>query len=199
MKHLKMLGLAAMAVVALMAVIGAGSASATTLCSENGTPCPEAKRYKKETAYKSVLEGGTKVVFDAGFYKVECTASSISGKISNEGGAGAVIIGLETVSFEGCGCEVKTLKAGSMSVEHTTGTMNGKLTTANIEVSIPCMGKCVYGEGPLGTLTGGGMGTMDISGLMNRVMGNEPGCPKTITWEASYTVTAPEPIYVAEA
>ena len=197
MKLLKTFGLAAVAALALIAIAGVGSASATRLCAENATPCPEGKRWKNGQAFASSLETG-KAVFDAGFYKVECTGSSIDGEILNEGGAGNVILELETVSFAGCGCPVTTLKTGSMSVEHTASTMNGKLTTANIEVTINCMGHCVYGEGALGTLTGGAMGTIDVNGTMNRVKGSLPGCPATITWKGSYTVTAPEPIYVSE-
>jgi hypothetical protein len=198
MKHLKIFGLAAVAALALIAIAGVGSASATRLCAENATPCPEAKRWKNGQAFTSSLETGG-AVLDAGFYRIECTTSSINGEILNEGGAGAVIIDLETVSFANCGCPVTTLKAGTMSVEHTASTMNGKLTTANLEITFNCMGHCIYGEGALGTLTGGAMGTMDVNGTMNRVAGAAPGCPATINWKGSYTVTSPEALYVSEA
>lgn len=197
MKHLKMFVIAAVAVLTLIAIAGAGSASATRLCAENATPCPEAKRWKNGQAFTSSLETGN-AVLDAGFYKITCTGSSVNGEILNEGGAGAVIIDLETVSFTGCGCPVTTLKAGSISVEHTASTMNGKLTTANLEVTFNCMGHCIYGDGSIGTLTGGAMGTMDINGTMNRVKGSPPACPETIVWKGSYTVTTPEPLYVSE-
>lgn len=39
MKQVKMLGLAAVAALGLMAIVGAGSASATELCSSNTNPC----------------------------------------------------------------------------------------------------------------------------------------------------------------
>ena len=39
MKHLKMLGLALLAAAALTALLGAGTASATELCSTNTSPC----------------------------------------------------------------------------------------------------------------------------------------------------------------
>jgi hypothetical protein len=198
MKNLKIVGLATVAALALIAIAGVGSASATRLCAENATPCPEAKRYVLAQAFNSTLETGN-VVFNAGLYNVECTGSTINGSIENQGGAGNVIIDLETITFAGCGCPVTAVKTGSMSVEHTTGTMNGKLTTANIELTWNCMGHCIYGEGSFGTLTGGAMGTMDVNGTMNRVKGSPPGCPATVTWKGSYTVTTPEPLYVSEA
>ena len=43
MRYMKMLDLAAAAAMALIALLGTGSASATVLCSEYVTPCPQVK------------------------------------------------------------------------------------------------------------------------------------------------------------
>lgn len=66
-----------------------------------------------------------------------------------------------------------------------------------MEVTFQCMEHCIYGDGKFGTLTAGAMGTVDVSATMNKIKGGVL-CPATATWAASYTVTAPEPIYVAE-
>ncbi|HEX5928173.1 MAG TPA: hypothetical protein VFY48_02160 [Solirubrobacterales bacterium] len=197
MKHLKTLGLAAVAVAALMATAGAGSASATVFCKENATPCPAEKRWAVNTEFKSSLEAGQAVI-KAGLAEIKCGKSNVNGSISNAGAEGApVILKLEQFSFEECGCPVTTLKPGSMSAAWTNGTMNAGLTIANTQVTFNCMGHCIYGEGPLGALTGGAMATMDVDATLNKVAGGA-FCPATATLEADYTVTAPEPLYVAE-
>jgi hypothetical protein len=57
MKYLKMLGLAAVAAMALTAVLGASSASAATfLCKTNANPCPE--HYPTGTTLSGSLEPG---------------------------------------------------------------------------------------------------------------------------------------------
>lgn len=196
-----MLGLVVIAALALTAIIGAGSASATVLCKKNATPCG-GENWAKNQAFKSSLETGTEAVFkftvESGGWKVRCTTSTMDGSIENAGGAGDVIVDLETLAFGNCGCPVNTLKDGSISVKHTATTMNGSVTTANREVTFSCMAHCVYGDGAMGTLTGGAMGTIDVNGTMVKVSGSA-FCPPTITWKASYTVTAPEPLYVAES
>ena len=200
MKHLKMLGLAVMAALALIAIAGAGSASATVLCDENATPCPEAKRWNVAQVFETTLETAN-IVFNAGLYNIECPETTMEGSLSNEGGAGNVIIELEKITFGGCNCPITVVKTGSMSVEHTVGTMNGKLTTANIELTWNCMGMghCIYGEGPFGTLTGGATGTLDVNATMTRVKGAPPGCPATVSWKGNYKVLTPKPVYVSEA
>jgi hypothetical protein len=202
MKHLKTLCLAAVAAAALIAIAGSGTASATVLCKENLTPCEPAKIWPKNQAFKSSLEAGTEAVFTfkppLGTYQIKCQGSTMNGEIVNAGGEKAnVIIELEPLTLENCGCPVTVLKDGALSVEHVAGTMNGSLTSANMEVTFQCMEHCIYGDGKFGTLTAGAMGTIDVSATMNKIKGGVL-CPATATWAASYTVTAPEPIYVAE-
>ena len=55
MKHLKMLGLAAIAALGLMAFVGAGSASATTLFTDKAHTIV----YKKGTTIHTTLQPGT--------------------------------------------------------------------------------------------------------------------------------------------
>jgi hypothetical protein len=45
MKYLKILGLAAVAAAAVMSIAGAGSASATVLCSTTADPCPAGQKW----------------------------------------------------------------------------------------------------------------------------------------------------------
>lgn len=199
MKHMKTIALAAVAVAALVGLAGAGSASATVLCKKNATPCG-AESWPKNQAFNSSLETGSEAVFkftvEGGGYEIRCTTSTMNGFIENAGGAGDVIIDLEVLTFGNCGCPVNTLKEGTISVKYVATTMNGTVTTANREVTFNCMAHCVYGDGTMGTLTGGAMGTIDVNGTMAKIAGGVL-CPNSITWKAAYTVTAPEPLYVA--
>ncbi|HMI81035.1 MAG TPA: hypothetical protein VK480_04540 [Solirubrobacterales bacterium] len=200
MKNLKMLGLAVVAALALIAIVGAGSASATVLCKENVTPC-EGKAYGEKVAFKATVDKTLEFKFELGggsSYSYTCTGSTMEGEITNAGGAGDVIIGLETFTLTNCSCpETVVLNAPSLAVAFTPETMNGDVTTANLNVTFKCMGHCRYGDGKIGVLTGGAMGTIDLSGSLKKLEGGIT-CPATAKWTGSYTVTAPEPVWVAD-
>ena len=82
MKYIKMLGLAAVAAAALMAFVGAGTASATTLTGPGGTALSVG------TTMHSASEG--KAVLDAPFGNVECE-STVHGAVTENGGAGSAV------------------------------------------------------------------------------------------------------------
>jgi hypothetical protein len=83
MKYLKMLGLAVVAAAALSAFMGAGSASATVLCTTNSTPCGTSHTegtkegmYPAESTFVAHLKEKTKAVLQAGIFTVECEGST---------------------------------------------------------------------------------------------------------------------------
>lgn len=201
MKNLKMLGLAVVAALALIAIVGAGSATATVLCKKNVTPC-EGEAYGEKTAFKATVDKTLEFKFELGggmSYSYTCTGSTMEGEITNAGAEKQnVIINLETFTLTNCSCpETAVLNVPSLAVEWTEGTMNGDVTTANLNVTFKCMGHCRYGDGKIGVLTGGAMGTIDLSGSLKKLEGGIT-CPASAKWIGSYTVTAPEPVYVAE-
>src|SRR3954453_6857780 len=84
MNTLKKLALAAVGVVALMATVGAGSASATftSLCKAPTTPggipiCEGAHLYPQGTTIHAHLEAGTRLVIPTPNGVVECKGSTI--------------------------------------------------------------------------------------------------------------------------
>ncbi|HXR61850.1 MAG TPA: hypothetical protein VN732_11035 [Solirubrobacterales bacterium] len=204
MKYSKMLGLVAVATVALVATVGVGSASAgpTVLCKENNTECAKAgKTYGEGTVFKASVDKALVFKFELGggvSYSYTCTTSTMEGEITNPGGAGPVIIGLETFTLANCTCpQTAVLNAPTLAVAYVPGTMNGELTSAGMNVTFNCMGHCRYGDGVIGTLTGGAMGTIDLAGSLKRLEGGV-NCPASAKWSGSYTVTAPEPVWVSE-
>jgi len=212
MKYVKMLGLAAVAAAALMAFVGASTASATVLCSEpgtgtpTGTTCPAGKAYGTATTGVHIHAVNTTTVkLDTTFKTVECTGSTITGDTNNEGGAGQSITGPEgTLTFTGCNCTVNVLKAGTLKIDWISGTHNGTLTSNGSEVTVSCSTifgnvHCIYEttEDDLGDLTGGNPAIFHSTAVINKKPTSEL-CSKESTWTATYEVTEPKPLYVTD-
>jgi hypothetical protein len=192
MKYAKILGLAAAAAMALMAFVGAGSASATVLTSPTGTVLPEGTVIEATQKGSAVLEetGGT--TLDT------CTGSTASGKTIEKEGT-PLRGNIETLDWSGCIAPTVTTVNGSLSVE-ATGEENGTVSGNGSKVTVGIFGvSCIYGTGggtTLGTATGGEPATIDINAAINLQEGGLL-CPKTTRWTATYTVTKPNPLYVS--
>jgi hypothetical protein len=188
MKHLKMLGLFAMAAAALMAF--AGSASAQTFTSPAGT--------EYTGALSSSLEGSA--LLKAGFAEITCTAGTVAGNLTtnnNTEASGSIT----AVNFSSCkeGQTVDTLNnSGTLTILKSGHAVSGtgtEVTTAVAGVS------CVYGLGStaktLGTATNSGSGsTAKVTLAINTTLPKISGgflCASPATWTASYLVTSPSP------
>ncbi len=197
MKYIKMLGLAAVAAMALMAF--AGTASATVL--ESG-----ATKLGAGTEISASLATGTsaRLTTTEGTTLNTCTGSTISGKTSNAGGASETVKGsveAKNLTWSGCNNTVDTIEGGELEIHHIAGTTNGTLTAKGfkVNVEIPFFGTtCTYTTGAgthMGTLTGvsSGNATMDINAIVTT---SSPGCLSSARWVATYTVTKPSPFGV---
>jgi hypothetical protein len=216
MKYVKMLGLAAVAAAALMAFVGATSASATVLCKTNptagagettGTVCPSGQAYGTKEPSTGVaihaVNTGT-VKLDTSFKTIECTGSTLGGETNAE--EGSPLTGPEgTLTFTGCNCTVTVLKAGTVSIEWISGTHNGTVTSSGNETTTSCKTifgtvHCIYVTSGthVGTLTGGNPATLSASATIPVDAEHSNGlCPQESKWTASYEVTTPKPLFVA--
>ncbi|HET7508991.1 MAG TPA: hypothetical protein VFJ65_01955 [Solirubrobacterales bacterium] len=206
MQPLRMLGLAAMAALALMALAGAGTASATVLCKNNlnTANCSETLGVGTELKASST----TALVIKTEYKKIECPKSSFIGKVTNGGGNNATVIGnIETLTFNECNCELKILNRGSFEIHFVPGTDNGTFTDEGQEVTTNCSTgfgiiHCIYktenNHNKLGTLTGGNPAKLpeniDIPRLETHAL-----CVNEGNWSTNYEFTAPNPLYVAAA
>jgi hypothetical protein len=130
MKYLKMLGLAAVAVMALMA-IGAGSASATTLELEGNVVQSGAV-----TIEASATAGLVWTKTD-GSEANTCSVSSVKWTTSSSSGP-KVTGSLSVLSFETCKREKVTVDAkGGLYVEHEPSTTSGEVYSEGTEVTLP--------------------------------------------------------------
>jgi hypothetical protein len=211
MKYVKMLGLAAVAAAALMAFVGAGTASATVLCNTETSPCTGTK-YGVGQKIESHLKGGTEAVLVAGFATVKCTTSVVNGAVTAAGSSSATVVGnITTLDFTNCNCTVAALENadktfGQLEI-HYTSSGDGTLTGKNSRVTINCSGvSCIFGTAAtgttIGTVTGAKIATLKAEAKLPYVAGDASNfiCTAgsgTGSWTANYEVTNPENLYVA--
>jgi len=198
MKYVKMLGLAAVAAMALMAFVGAGTASATVLCSTNISSCPAGQKWPLGTQIEFTVTSGT----SAAWLETEnelletCTGGKIKGEITNAGSSTeSVKIKATEVSWTGCTVPTTTNGLGTLEIQYESGS-NGLVKMSSgfkFTQNTIFFGSCVYGSGTginLGTLTGGASGSAGID--VNTVLGGGEGiCCPSAKWSEHFTLTGP--------
>ena len=189
MKWIKNLALAAIAAAALMAFIGAGTASATQLCTDSGGICTE---YSGNITGKS-----TNATLATNLANVECSESATTMNASSS--TGAPITGETTaLSFTGCRTEV-TLIPCTVTVRNLpyNASLEGKTLTVTDAVGAGAKVVCgtvlscefLTTKAEL-TITNG---EPTVAKAENVGLSHETGaiCPSTATWSATYAVTSP--------
>jgi hypothetical protein len=102
------------ALLALLALAGTGSAAADGICKVNEAPCKAANAWPVGTVMKTGIKTGTLVTFK-GSFEVKCTGSTWSGELTQNPttGIAALLKGLSE-TFSGC-----TLSGGACSLKAT--------------------------------------------------------------------------------
>jgi hypothetical protein len=204
MKYLKMLGLAAVAAMVLMAVVGASTASATQL--DKVTSGGAKDTLGVGTFLGSSASVGTtlNLTDTAGNPIDTCKQGAVLSEITNAGGAGATVSGdITGLTWESCTQKTQTLALGTLEVHGIAGTDNGTVTGNGSKVTINVFGvPCVYGTNntDLGVLTGvtssTSHATVDINAVILEQDPKQFLCPDTGKWVGNYTVTNPTGLYV---
>jgi len=201
MKHLKMLGLTAVAAGALMALVGVGTASATRLCEAPEAACSAANTVKTGTALTFTAEDSLKTTGPFSLIIMTCTESTLEGNTTNEAGA-SVAINLTKVSFGKCNRPISTVNTsggetlGTLAITWAGGSShNGSVSSNDTTLTVkevPGFGTCHYlsNNTSIGTLTGrtatGGAPTIDLTANMTAEAGSS--CP-TDAWSGHYIYT----------
>jgi len=202
MKCLKMLGLAAVAAMALTTFVGAGTASATVLCSTNASPCPAGQKWPAATELRFTVAPGNPGIWKdtAGNVLAQCPEGEIRGVITKSGSATETVMtsveasGLTWANVGGC-FNTTTIKGGTLEIHTSEGTNNGTVTVSGIEITInnPIFGSCVYGfgTGHLGRLTANGSGsaTLDVETSFLKKSGTF--CPEDLIWTEQFVQGKP--------
>jgi hypothetical protein len=214
MKKLKTLGLAVVAAMALMAFVGASTASATptALCkapttTEAGLPiCEGFHLYPAGTNIHAILEEGTKLSIPTPNGVVECKLATLNAftEQETEMPLGAILNALTFGACEDAGepVDVEAVNPGTLDIEIIdlpVWTHNGTLTLTGTKIRVLWTftgAECVYDAGHAGVLTGGPMATIDWSGPLTWTGGNLLCPPGNASWNGAFTVTSPEPLWV---
>jgi hypothetical protein len=205
MKHVKFLGLLAIAAAALMAF--ASSASATTITSPTGT-----------TFTSKLIATSTNSSLDGAFTTVSCKKSTVEGNVEQHGTSVTARGKNTSLTFSECNFPVKVEAAGSeiwhairpniqphtTCLSTDTDTCLGTVTSTEAKVTIETsVGNCTFttNETSVGTLTTTsttkGNAVLDISGTIPRTGGNFL-CGSSGTWTGSYTINTPSSLWVDE-
>jgi hypothetical protein len=183
MKHLRKLAAATVAAAALSALLGAGSASATTLevggVTQNGA-----------ISISATLKYGTSTILrdTSGFSAGTCTSSEMAWKTESPFSGATVTGNASTLTFSVCSGPTTVHKTGTLHVAYTSGT-NGTVSSSGAEWTTDGpFGylNCVTGTGTtLGTLTGAvtGHAAIDVNAVLN--------CGISARLGAIYAVTSP--------
>ncbi len=208
MKITRMIGLAAVAALALSAwAAGSALAAETTLCKTNGEApyCASANRYPAET---SLSTSSAKVTLLTPIMNVTCSVSSLSAKTTASSGA-PLPVSVSGWSLEKCSdpeemkCvgEVKGLPhSGSLArTEEAKGSLTlGNGGTGEPRVFVQCGGfmQCEWTPPPL-KLEGGSSAKFSLPKTSLEKKGGAL-CPKTATIESqgSFSLTSPQAVWV---
>jgi hypothetical protein len=199
MKYLKMLGLAAVAAAALMALAGTGTASATVACKLTETPCAASNEWEIGTSGLATLKAGTSAVMrtTGGEAVITCNKGHVSGKLENKGGPTQTMHqpgSAANVAYEECTQTMDTIKGGEAELHHIAGTDNATVTLKGFETTVLTIGvTCTYTYGTgidVGVITGGTKPSMDVSAVLPKSAGSFL-CPTTVTGQFEGTLTEP--------
>lgn len=207
MRPMKMFGLAAVAAVSATAFIGASSASATStvFCSENVLVCPAAK--KIEHATFTALS--TSPFFSNAVANMSCTHTVFSGNVLLL--ANPLVGHVSLWDFTGCSesifgskCTIATNNSWLFYILKI-GPNKGTLSMEGAEMLINCSSigfHCIYGNPTTSLSVAGSVGTALAAVVATSVTLPKKGggffCPETSSLSATYTVTTPDPVYIAE-
>jgi hypothetical protein len=204
MTSLKMMGLAAVAAAALMALVGASSASAAVLCKTNTNPC--GSKWAAGTNLEFSLKSGTSATWKgtAGEQLKTCTNAKLTAQMSNTGSATEPVkLKVSEDSWTSCTVATTTLKLGEIEITNITGTTNGTVVLKGAEFTTNdfFFGDCSYGTATggtdLGTLTSSSIGdsVIDVNAQLLPVGG---ACCPDVVWQESFTITSPKetPLFV---
>lgn len=185
MKHIKMLGLLAVAAAALMAF--AGTAAASTLTGPSAGTVMKVGSTVEATAETTELHGA--------FPSVKCLHSIIKGEINqnatvatttNAGGK------VTTLHFSKCNYEVTTPAVGKLGTLEID--KSGNVYSTGTEISAhTTVGPCIFttNNTKLGTLTGGTGAVLDINSVGIPRTGGNLFCGADGFLTGSYKVTNP--------
>lgn len=216
MKHLKMFGLAAVAAMALMALVGTGTASAAggVLCKGIAEPCKESEQWLFAAHMTFPLKAGTqtRLTTTGGSALQECGESEITGKVLSAGSKTVnanVEVKKEWLTWGKCAKPMATATGGVLEFEYrkepeTKGTVFAKNFVFTAEVGgVHCYYKSGTTPIDIGKYSPGAEGKDGILAVSvtttkeNSVAHPSSAfCFENVVWEGEYTLSGNTPLYI---
>jgi hypothetical protein len=201
MKYIKMLGIAALAALAVMAVVGTGTAAANTKVCKNaaGTEC--------YAAGTKISATSTHAVLTTNLTNVTCTSSTVGGLLTNTSGHGEIT----SFTFSGCiatsngsACTVKTLNLPYTATATSEGgkdvlTVSPKAGGGNPGAQVSCPGafiECTFTTPHIVLDVSDSTQPAQIHAVKEPLNRSGGFCPSESFWDATYNVTQPNPLYI---
>jgi len=203
-RYLKILAVSAVAAAAMMAVVGAGTASAKTiLCTGNppgttkSSECPAGVHEWTWPAPQKIKAHAVNPVLETSLVNVECNESATEVEPSSDNSATTIAGKVTALSFTGCHIQGSTT-ACTVTVENLPytgsieGTVGGKTESSKLSVNNPrakvvCGSfiNCTYSQASVSLAGTNGLPTQFVA---NTSLANVGGlfCPSTSTWKATY-------------
>jgi hypothetical protein len=207
MSYLKICSAVSATLVMAAMLVAAAPASATVLCKvASATSCGALNQYGSGTEINAHLKSGQWTLMEppgtGPEWVVHCTEATWKMKTTSAGGGAATVTAAtEVFSFGACGTgPVAVVVKKPTIVFHWTSGNNATITEEGIEITADYFGmSCIYGASKpqtIALLTGGKPADISLSMVLGLIKGIPGVCPATMTWDATYEVTAPNPLYV---
>lgn len=205
MRYLKIGGALVLAVLALTALVGAGSASATVLCNNNtSTEACSGTYGKVKIGMKLVKNGLFVIAWESGTVMTECAISSTKDVITEPGGAKlrvAFPVELAGYTYKECSRPTEPITGGTYEIEYIDKTDNGRLLVSEFQVRVETIfGPCTWisgKEAEVGTIVGGTPATVVFNNVPLTKKSGGPLCGNVVM-RGTYELTEPKPLYVAK-
>ena len=207
MRHLKLFSLAVVVAMAVIALGGAGTSSATVLCTSSLSPCPPESKVTTtfDNAVVADIKSGTSMELRETSSKIfaTCTGGTLTFNVSKTGSATETSVLAVTGGEAWKGCAITPRATGSLEIHHVAGTQKGIVTATGVEVTVGTgLGDCTYTTGTaqeMGVLTPSGMGELAILKVEALLSWKSGGfCfGQDFLWLAEMMITQPKPLYVA--
>lgn len=201
MRTARFAAVAALAATAAMAILWAGSASATTLCSANASPCLGTE-YGSGTTIEAALASGKSSTLLSSLGNVVCTSSTMVGKTTTAGGEGKAVEGTITgLTFTGCkfgetSCTVAAVNlpyAASATTPETLSITDSEGVGANVKCGFFVNCTFTAKTAPF-QVTGGNPAKAKANAIEMERAGAL--CPSTSLFDAEYEIQVPKPLFL---
>lgn len=200
MRHLKNSLMALVGVIALTALAGIGTASATTIWKDTNWAFDD--KLGVGTKVFASLESGSSFTIQStgGQALTTCTESEFELVIENGGGEFSDVSGsLQKLAFRSCSQTTHVLYPGTMKIQHIPKTNQGLVTAEAMEITVQSpFGHCVAKTAGtmIGTLTGAAsekaFATLHVTGVVKV----DATCGTSATFVGNYSITTPTGFYV---